>query len=267
VAEGRRGRPPASAPLRRRLARVAAVAATLGIVAWLTVSAGEGTPTAARGGGSSRGETQVRLPDGCRTEPERTPAPPEPIDTRPDLALEPGRDYRAVIHTSCGELSLDLLEERAPATVANFVFLARRGFYDGMVWHRVERDALIQTGDPSGHNLDGYDDPGYRIQDEITATEPREYVYGIVAMANAGADTGGSQFFVVTHDPAGALEGDPEPAGLKPDYTIFAEVQRRSWETLKRLAAVRTKGGEDLVTAVEPIVPAFVDSIEIEAGP
>jgi cyclophilin family peptidyl-prolyl cis-trans isomerase len=148
--------------------------------------------------------------------------------------------------------------------VANFAGLARRGFYDGLSWHRVERNFVVQSGDPNGRNLDPPDGPRYSIPDELGDVEARDYVYGVVAMANSGADSAGSQFFVVVHDHDGALEGTPEPAGLQPDYTIIGRVERSSWKVLERLAAVPVRGGLDLVDAVTPITPVYIDAIEIE---
>jgi cyclophilin family peptidyl-prolyl cis-trans isomerase len=183
----------------------------------------------------------------------------------PEVSLA-GRDYRAVLQTSCGEVVIELLEDRAPTNVANFVGLARRGFFNDLTWHRVERDVLVQSGDPNGRNLDPPDGPRYEVPDELGGVEARDYVYGAVAMANSGAGSAGSQFFIVVHDYQGAVEGDPEPAGLQPDYTIFGRVERSSWEALERLAAVPVRGGLDLVEAVTPVTPIYIDSVAIETA-
>jgi cyclophilin family peptidyl-prolyl cis-trans isomerase len=246
---------------RRRRARLAGAAVVVVIVLGTFMAAGRAPREAARKDDRQEAPT---LPAGC--EPERAPRIRQGRLRKPRTTLEAGRDFRAVIHTSCGDISIDLLEERAPVNVANFIYLARRGFYDGLTWHRVERDALVQTGDPNGRNLDAPDGPDYRIADELDSVRGRDYVYGVVAMANAGPDTAGSQFLIVTHDHEGALEGEAEPAGLQPDYTIFGIVDRASWDELERLSAVPVRGGIDLVSAVEPVVPVYVRSIDIKAS-
>jgi peptidylprolyl isomerase len=147
-----------------------------------------------------------------------------------------------------------LLEDSAPISVNNFVFLAREGFYDGLIWHRVEGDSVIQTGDPNGQNGVEPDGPGYAIDDE-PPTKASEYVYGVVGMANSGPNTGGSQFFIVVHKGG--------PAGFPPNYSIFGEVAESSYEALEAIRKLPTKGGNDPVEAVKPIVPVYIESIDI----
>jgi peptidyl-prolyl cis-trans isomerase B (cyclophilin B) len=238
---------------------VAGSAAVLAAVVVLALLGGRPAPRAAPGPAR---EEEVHLPSGCTSERPRRDARPLPRRA-PHLVLEAGRDYRAVVHTSCGDISIDLLEGRAPRNVANFVGLARRGFYDGLTWHRVEADVVVQSGDPNGRNLAPPDGPPYEVPDEIAGVRGRDYVYGVVGMANAGPDTAGSQFFIVVHDHDGALERDPEPAGLQPDYTIFGRVDRSSWPALERLASVPVRGGLDLVKAVEPVIPVYIESIDV----
>ena len=118
--------------------------------------------------------------------------PPKQYDREPGLILEPTKRYSALIHTNHGDIALDLLAAQAPHAVNSFVFLARDGFYDGVIFHRVIPDFMIQGGDPTGT---GQGDPGYRFQDEfdpaLTFSGP-----GLLAMANAGPGTNGSQFFI-----------------------------------------------------------------------
>ena len=115
----------------------------------------------------------------------------------------------AVLHTNHGAIELDLHADDAPKTVANFTKLAGDGFYDGLVFHRVIPDFMIQGGDPRG---DGTGGPGYTFEDE-----PNEHriVRGALAMANAGPDTNGSQFFIVTADECPWLDGK---------HTVFGRV-------------------------------------------
>jgi cyclophilin family peptidyl-prolyl cis-trans isomerase len=128
-------------------------------------------------------------------------------DSPPEMQLEAGKDYKATIRTNKGDIKIDLFESEVPMTVNNFVFLAEQGFYTDVPFHRVIKDFMIQTGDPTGTGAGG---PGYRFQDEPVA---RDYTKGTVAMANAGPNTNGSQFFIMHGD-------NPLPK----NYTIFGEV-------------------------------------------
>jgi cyclophilin family peptidyl-prolyl cis-trans isomerase len=131
-------------------------------------------------------------------------------DAPPEMQIDPGKDYRATISTSEGDIEIDLFASESPTTVNNFAFLGREGFYDGVIFHRVIEGFMIQGGDPTGTGTGG---PGYRFADELDAARNRGYARGIVAMANAGPDTNGSQFFIVHRD-----------AGLPPNYSVFGEV-------------------------------------------
>ena len=114
---------------------------------------------------------------------------------------DPSTSYTAVIDTSAGEIRVELWPEAAPQTVGNFVGLARQGFYDDTVFHRVIPDFMIQGGCPKGTGTGG---PGYDFPDEINE---RKLVKGTLAMANAGPNTNGSQFFIVTAEAAPWLDG------------------------------------------------------------
>ena len=115
-------------------------------------------------------------------------------DSPPEMALKPGYDYHAVFVTGSGTVRVRLFAEEAPETVNNFVFLARDGYFDGTTFHRVIKDFMVQGGDPTGTGTGG---PGYRISDEFHP-ELRHDKPGVLSMANAGPNTGGSQFFI-TH--------------------------------------------------------------------
>lgn len=125
----------------------------------------------------------------------------------PQMQIETNRTYHVVIHTNKGDIYLDLNPAEAPITVNNFVALARDGYYNGVTFHRVVPRFVIQGGDPTGSGSGG---PGYKFQDEAVT---RPYKTGTVAMANAGPNTNGSQFFI-------CLEDQP---GLPPNYTIFGD--------------------------------------------
>jgi cyclophilin family peptidyl-prolyl cis-trans isomerase len=206
------------------------------------------------------------LPEGCS---RATPPPADPEQyERPRQVLEQGVDYHAVIGTSCGDIEIDLLEERAPATVNSFVFLAREGFFDGLEWHRIIQDFVVQGGDPEGTGSGG---PGYELPDELP-DRARDYVFGTVAMANSGPGTSGSQFFIVVHDPPEVdpetglpLPGQepPDEAGLQPIYSLFGTTSPSSAETLVRLSKVPVKGGID-ADKDRPSIPVFITSVEIQ---
>jgi cyclophilin family peptidyl-prolyl cis-trans isomerase len=227
---------------------------TLGVVGALMVyaAAEEDNPQVA-GGASKTPSAGLPCP---RVEAPATSS--RQYDEAPELTLAPNVNYSAVIATSCGDIKLDLLENKAPRNVANFVFLARQGFFDGLTWHRIERNFVIQTGDPDGINGHEPDGPGYTIPDELPAQD-RDYVYGAVAMANEGPNTGGSQFFIVVHDPS----EKKEPAGLESLYSIFGRVSKTSYGTLDKIASMPVKGGDDAIIASQPQVPVYVDSIQI----
>jgi len=123
------------------------------------------------------------------------------------MQIETNRAYHVVIKTNKGDIHLDLNPAEAPMTVNNFVALARDGYYDGVTFHRVVPRFVIQGGDPTGTGSGG---PGYTFQDESVK---RPYKAGTVAMANAGPNTNGSQFFI-------CLEDQP---GLPPNYSIFGD--------------------------------------------
>jgi peptidyl-prolyl cis-trans isomerase B (cyclophilin B) len=119
---------------------------------------------------------------------------PKQYSAPPDLRIDITKRYTATLATNAGDIVLSLDPSRAPQTVNNFVFLARAGFYDGLTFHRVVPDFVIQGGCPEGS---GRGNPGYRFEDEPVQGE---YIAGAVAMANSGPNTNGSQFFICTAD-------------------------------------------------------------------
>jgi len=129
-------------------------------------------------------------------------------DNAPDLTIDAGKSYMATLATNHGEIVIELDASRSPLTVNNFVFLANDGFYDGVIFHRVIENFMIQGGDPTGTGRGG---PGYRFRDEIEGDA--SYSRGTVAMANSGPNTNGSQFFIMHND-----------YGLPHSYTIFGKV-------------------------------------------
>ena len=149
----------------------------------------------------------------------------------------------ATIHTNRGAIAVELFDDDAPKTVDNFTKLARDGFYDGLVFHRVIPDFMIQGGDPTGTGSGG---PGYTFEDEFNEHKIER---GALAMANAGPNTNGSQFFIVTTDAAPWLDGK---------HTVFGSVTAG-------MEAVDSIEGTDTNAADKPVADAVIQRIELAA--
>jgi len=126
---------------------------------------------------------------------------PKQWSNPPEMVIDPEKEYQVTLQTDKGDIVLNLFADKAPKTVNNFVFLAKEGFYDGTIFHRVIADFMAQGGDPTGTGRGG---PGYRFQDEFNA-QLRHDQPGRLSMANAGPNTNGSQFFI-THVPTPWLD-------------------------------------------------------------
>jgi peptidyl-prolyl cis-trans isomerase B (cyclophilin B) len=131
-------------------------------------------------------------------------------DNPPEMLIDPDNSYQAKMETSRGQIELELYPQYAPKTVNNFVFLAWEGYYDGVTFHRVINNFMIQGGDPTGTGSGG---PGYKFEDEVKGN-PLRHEAGVISMANAGPNTNGSQFFI-THSPQPHLDGK---------HTVFGKV-------------------------------------------
>ncbi|HWO70001.1 MAG TPA: peptidylprolyl isomerase, partial [Actinomycetota bacterium] len=186
-------------------------------------------------------------------------APPLAGEPKPQFAgpppevIDPGRRYTAIIETSCGEIVVELLADRAPETVNSFVFLARQGFFDGTYVHRLDASIdVIQAGDPTGTGSGG---PGYAIPDELTGRE--EYGPGTVAMANSGPNTGGSQFFIIAGPDGHRLDDNPA-------YTIFGRVVR-GMEVAERILALPVRDPEAAragdLSAQQPKLAVYIERV------
>ncbi len=130
----------------------------------------------------------------------------------PEMGIDPQLTYQVEINTDKGQIVLELYAEHAPKTVNNFIFLTQENFYDGVAFHRVIDNFMIQGGDPTGTGRGG---PGYRFEDEL-AGNPLRHGSKVISMANAGLNTNGSQFFI-THSPQPHLDGK---------HTVFGKVVR-----------------------------------------
>jgi cyclophilin family peptidyl-prolyl cis-trans isomerase len=147
----------------------------------------------------------------------------------------------ATMHTNHGAIELELFDEDAPKTVENFRKLAGEGFYDGVIFHRVIKDFMIQGGDPTGTGTGG---PGYTFEDEFNDHKVER---GALAMANAGPNTNGSQFFIVTTDAAPWLDGK---------HTVFGRVTGG-------MDAVDSIEGTETDSADKPSTDAVIERIEL----
>jgi cyclophilin family peptidyl-prolyl cis-trans isomerase len=156
------------------------------------------------------------------------------------MAIDPKKTYTATIETTAGTMVAELFASEAPNTVNNFVCLARDGYYEGVIFHRVIAGFMIQGGDPTGTGRGG---PGYRFDDEPVR---RDYLRGTLAMANAGPNTNGSQFFIMHADYA-----------LPKNYTIFGKLT--SGEEIVDTIANAKKGPQD-----RPVEPVSMTRVTIE---
>ena len=133
-------------------------------------------------------------------------------DAPPSMQIDADKTYQATMETDKGTIEIELYPEHAPKTVNNFVFLAQDGFYDGISFHRVIPNFMVQGGDPTGTGRGG---PGYSFEDEVK-NNPLRHEAGVLSMANAGPNTNGSQFFI-THAPQPHLDGR---------HTVFGKVTK-----------------------------------------
>ncbi len=131
-------------------------------------------------------------------------------NTQPEMQIDPKKQYTATIKTDVGDIVVKLFADKTPKTVNNFVFLAREGFYNDTIFHRVINDFMVQGGDPTGTGMGG---PGYKFSDEFDSSLKHDKP-GILSMANAGPNTNGSQFFI-THVPTPWLDNK---------HSVFGEV-------------------------------------------
>ncbi|GBD85111.1 peptidyl-prolyl cis-trans isomerase B [bacterium BMS3Abin02] len=160
----------------------------------------------------------------------------------PEITIDLSKTHTATVHTSHGDIEIEFYAEEAPQAVNNFVFLAREGFFDGAIFHRVVPGFVIQGGDPTGTGRGG---PGYRFRDELD--HPRSYTRSTVAMANSGPNTNGSQFFICLED-----------VGLPHAYTIFGKVT----EGMDAVDAIATTP----LHGERPAEDAFIRSCDVSAG-
>lgn len=182
--------------------------------------------------------TPTQSPSATISEPySRTTIPttsttPEPTSSTPSISQT--NMHLATITTGLGDITFETFDADAPETVKNFITLADKGFYDGVIFHRVIKNFMIQGGDPTGTGTGG---PGYTFADELDPNTPSAkagYQRGVVAMANAGPNTNGSQFFIMHADNA-----------LPHNYTIFGKVVK-GMDVVDKIAAAAVVGDRPL---------------------
>jgi peptidyl-prolyl cis-trans isomerase B (cyclophilin B) len=167
--------------------------------------------------------------------------------SKPTSTLTAGKRYDVDLQTNCGTLTIRLATGRAPKTAASFADLVKRGFYDGLIFHRVVHDFVIQGGDPLGTGLGG---PGYRVVEKPPAN--LAYTTGVVAMAKSEADppgASGSQFFIVT----------APDAGLPPDYAVVGGVVR-GMDVAQLIGRVAVDGQD------RPTAPVVIEKAKLRTG-
>ena len=231
-----------------------AVAAGGGIFAFVAFTGGKATPTPAASASASSGPTPspsyspTAVPKVVTTV---TPSPPAATEVAcgakvpaaaskgkpqfsgpPPIQIDPTKTYLATLQTSCGAITIKLLTTSAPITANNFIFLAEHHYFDGTYFHRIADSIdVIQGGDPTGTGSGG---PGYSIPDELP--QGAKYTTGVVAMANAGPNTGGSQFFIITGPQGGKLDSAP-------NYSIFGQVVK-GLDVAQKIQAIPVKGAK-----------------------
>ena len=175
-------------------------------------------------------------------DPDGSSPKTQSFDAPPPLCIDPTKRYTALLSTSVGDMTIALDAASAPRTVNNFVFLARYSYYEGVIFHRIIRGFMCQGGDPTGTGRGG---PGYKFEDELP--KPGRYQVGSVAMANAGPNTNGSQFFLIS----GA-----QGVRLPPQYSLFGQVVT-GLDVLEAMQALPT-GAQD-----RPHDPPVIRSVKI----
>ena len=177
---------------------------------------------------------------------ENKVTPEEKIPQPPEMQIDTSKTYKAVLSTSEGEITINLHAQQTPITVNNFVYLAREGFYNKTIFHRIIKGFMIQGGDPQENGSGG---PGYKFNDEPFEGE---YKRGVVAMANSGPNTNGSQFFIMHQD-----------TPLPKNYVIFGEVVE-GMDVVDKIAEAPVKAntmGENS-TPVNPIAIVSIKIVE-----
>ena len=194
-----------------------------------------------------------------KTAPAPSPSPPSHTtqalkwDSAPKMTIDPNKNYEAVFDTSKGKFTMQLFAKDAPITVNNFVFLSKQGYYNNVIFHRIIKTFMIQTGDPTGTGRGG---PGYTIQDELQANQKYTYGPGIVAMAKTSQpNSGGSQFFICTGADSSFLNQSPV-------YPIFGKIIS-GMDVVQAIADTQVKANPDSGEKSMPAEKVSINKIDI----
>jgi cyclophilin family peptidyl-prolyl cis-trans isomerase len=230
-----------------RTARFLAILAVpvVGVGAYLALSGDDEKKSPAAAAGCRVVEQPKARPDGTLTAAEPT-------------ITDFSKTYLAEVQTSCGSFTIQLATSEAPETTNSFAFLVDDGFYDGLTFHRVGKDFVIQGGDPKG---DGTGGPGYVLPDEPPADG---YLTGTVAMANSGPGTSGSQFFVLTTEEGAAALNQQLTEDGKFSYSILGQVVE-GFETVERINKLGSSNPEPSLQT--PKAPIVITKITISEAP
>ena len=239
---GRQARQQAVAAARRRQSRRRTLVVTVVVIAVVALVAGL---TGAFGGGTSSKKAAAPKAPPCPKADGSSPRTAS-FSAAPSMCIDTSKTYTATMQTSQGgPITIALDAKQAPKTVNNFVFLARYHFYDGLTFHRIVPDFVIQGGDPQGN---GQGSPGYKFDDELP--KAGEYKLGSLAMANSGPNTNGSQFFIITGQ---------QGAGLPPQYSLFGQVTA-GMDAVNKIAALAVPGAPN----GEPKEKVTITSVTIQ---
>lgn len=177
-------------------------------------------------------------------ETEITQIPQNDDMKKPKMSIDKTKKYTAIMKTTAGDIEIELFADKTPITVNNFVSLSKKKFYENVIFHRTIKGFMIQAGDPTGTGSGG---PGYKFNDEKF---DGEYTRGTLAMANAGPNTNGSQFFIMHKD-----------MQLAKDYVIFGKVTK-GLDTIDAIAEAPTQPGGEESTPINPVKITAVEIIE-----
>jgi cyclophilin family peptidyl-prolyl cis-trans isomerase len=201
--------------------------------------------------GQSDSTPQPSSPEPKPTPPAQPASAPKTYSQPPAMQIDTSKKYYASVETTLGAFKIQLFPQETPKTVNNFVFLSREGFYNGVIFHRIIKEFMIQTGDPKGTGSGG---PGYRFADELPPKH--KYEPGIVAMANAGPNTNGSQFFICTGASSRNLDGYP-------NYTQFGKIIE-GMDVVQKIASVPVVANPNNPREIsKPSDPPAIKSITI----
>jgi len=232
-----------------RNASIAAAVVVIGILIFNTVLGGSSSSKKAAST-TTTPTTTVKYPAGC-TSAAPPAAKPKTYKSAPPMTIDVAKTYVAHFSTTCGDFDMTLAAKDAPQTVNSFVFLARQGFYDGLKFHRVVKNFVVQGGDPQGNGQGG---PGYKLP-----TEPPKNGYrkASVAMANAGPGTTGSQFFLVLSDTGAKGLGGPPYL-----YSDLGDITK-GFDNVLKLGSLYNPDQTNDPSTQHTSVPLYIDKVTI----